>query len=64
MIEWMMPEEIPKCPCGDICDRETVSGEWYHSNCQPERAKRNAETTKRVLELVAKKKANHGRKLA
>jgi hypothetical protein len=52
VIEWMRPEQIPKCPCGDLCDRETASGEWYHSKCQPDRAKRNAETTKRVLVIL------------
>ena len=63
MIDWMKPEEIPKCPCGDLCDRETANGGWYHSKCEPERAKRNAEVTNRVLELRAKRKARNGRVL-
>jgi hypothetical protein len=53
VFEYLKPEEIPACECGDLCDRETAAGRWYHSKCEP-LVKERRERTLRVLELREK----------
>jgi hypothetical protein len=51
--EFLKPEEIPLCRCGDICDRQTLAGRWYHAACE-DCAKEQMERTKRILEAAEK----------
>jgi hypothetical protein len=52
MIDYMRPADVPACECGDLCDRQTVKGEWYHSACD-DTSRERAMRTKRILELRA-----------
>jgi hypothetical protein len=61
MVEYMTTEQIPKCPCGDLCDRIDGMGEWYHSRCQQEKADGNAKRTRRVLGLRSEILRREGR---
>jgi hypothetical protein len=48
MIDYMKPEDVPVCKCGDLCDRQTLKGTWHHSACDDE-AKARIERTRRIL---------------
>jgi hypothetical protein len=52
MIDYMRPEDVSACKCGDLCDRQTAAGRWYHAACD-ETARERAQRTKRILELRA-----------
>lgn len=50
-IEYVRASEIPRCThCGDLCDRETATGRWYHTKCEPKTLERR-ERTLRVLRI-------------
>jgi hypothetical protein len=56
--EFLKPEDIPLCPCGDIFDRQNGVGEWFHSQCRPDakqRAKRTLEVLERREKILARK---------
>jgi hypothetical protein len=61
VIDYMRPEDVPACVCGDLCDRQTVKGDWLHSKCDPQ-SKARAARTRRVLELREKILRRDGRK--
>jgi len=48
MIDYMRPEDVPACKCGDLCDRLTVRGEWRCSKCDP-KAKERFDRSVRLL---------------
>jgi hypothetical protein len=62
VIDYMRPEDVPACKCGDLCDRETVKGEWRHSACD-QQAKARIERTRRILALRDAILRREGRKV-
>jgi len=49
--EYLLPSDIPLCACGELCDRMTATGRWYHLKCDPTSRERY-ERTLRMLECV------------
>lgn len=62
MMEYLRPEDVPACECGDLCDRQTAKGTWHHSACDDE-AKARIERTRRILEVRDKILRREGRKV-